>query len=227
LYGASTRNNQQLLAHDATNKNDPASLWYLEKSGNYYRFRNVASNKYITLSGIPKTGAKLVLSGNDSSMSQMFTLTKVNVSTPKAESQTKSSVWPVGGNGGTDKKNWPRYSDGSYHSGTDISGTRGTPILATHSGTVYYTKSLTSSYGNHVVIKSNVNGKTVYIYYCHLDRIDVSSNQQIVAGQQIGTLGSSGKSTGPHLHYEVRNANMHYGSLSNPTLNPYDYLPTR
>lgn len=147
---------------------------------------------------------------------------------PTSNNSSKTKVWPVGGNGGTDQKNWPRYNNsGKYHSGTDISASKGTPVYATYSGVVDTAKTLTSSYGKHVIIKCMVNNKTVYIYYAHLNSYNVKAGDYVTAGQQIGTVGSTGNSTGPHLHYEVRNSQKHYGNINNPTLNPYNYLPNR
>lgn len=136
-----------------------------------------------------------------------------------------TSVWPVGGNGGTHRRNWPKYSDGSYHSGTDISAPTGTPVYATYGGVVDTVKSLTSSYGKYIILKCKVGGQTVYVYYCHLNSFNVKVGDTVKAGQKIGTVGNTGKSSGSHLHYEVRNSAKRYGSLSNPTLNPYNFLP--
>ncbi len=136
-------------------------------------------------------------------------------------------VWPVGGNGGTDLKNWHKYSSGAYHSGTDISATEGTEIYAAYSGTVDTVKSMNTSYGNHVIIKSKVNSKTVYIYYCHMKKYVVKAKQKVDAGQLIGYVGETGNATGPHLHYEVRDENKRYGSNSKPNLNPHNYLPSK
>ena len=245
LFGRDARLYSQVKLHDS-NINDTASLWKIERSGSYVRLKNVACNYYLEVNG-GKTGAgtALILAKNNGSSNQRFKLTRVNAnnnnssknnsssssksnsSTALANNSSSCAVWPVGGNGGTDLNNWPRYSSGKYHSGTDISAPKGTPVYSTYSGVVDTVKSLTSSYGKHVIIKSVVDGKTVYIYYCHLASYSVSKGQTVTAGQQIGKVGSTGNSSGNHLHYEVRNANKSYGSLSNPTLNPHDYLPKR
>lgn len=241
LFGKDAKLYSQAKLHDS-NINDTASLWKIETKGSYVRLRNVASGYYLEANGgRTAAGTALILARNTGSSNQLFKLTKLtsvsnNVSTNNNSNTSSATltnnaatttVWPVGGNGGTDLNNWPRYSSGKYHSGTDISAAKGTPVYATYSGVVDTVKSLTSSYGKHVIIKSVVNGKTVYIYYCHLDSYCVSKGQTVTAGQQIGTVGSTGNSSGNHLHYEVRNANKSYGSLSNPTLNPHDYLPKR
>ena len=150
----------------------------------------------------------------------------VCLNTMRANASSSEFVWPVGGDGGKDLKNYPAYSSGKYHSGLDISAPKGTPVYSTYDGIVDTVRSLTNSYGKHIIIKCNVKNKTVYMYYCHLNSFNVEKGQAVKKGEKIGTVGSTGNSTGPHLHYEVRNASKHYGNINNPTLNPYDYLPS-
>ena len=121
--------------------------------------------------------------------------------------------------------NWPRYSDGKYHSGIDLGVPQNSPVYSICDGVVDTVRYLANSYGRHIIIRAVVNGETVYMYYCHMNRLDVKEGQIVKAGQQIGLSGQTGNATGPHLHYEVRNANKHYGNISNPTLNPKNYLP--
>ncbi len=125
----------------------------------------------------------------------------------------------------TPSATWPKYSGGSYHSGIDFAVSVGTPVYSTCDGEVVDVKSLTTSYGKHIKIKAKVNGVTVYMRYCHLSSFAISVDDKVSSGQLIGYSGNTGNSTGPHLHYEVRNASDTYGSLSNPTLNPSNYLP--
>ena len=131
--------------------------------------------------------------------------------------------WPT--NTQTISANWPKYSGGSYHSGVDFAASANSPVYSTCDGEVVKAVSLTNSYGKHVKIRATVNGETVYMYYCHLNDYYVSAGDRVVAGQQIGISGSTGNSTGPHLHYEVRNSNDYYGSVSSPNLNPWNFLP--
>ena len=86
------------------------------------------------------------------------------------------------------------------HTGIDIAAAGGTPILATKSGVVI-TSTYNSSYGNYVVI-SHGNGQTTL--YAHMSRRGVSANATVKQGQTIGYVGSTGSSTGNHLHYEIR-----------------------
>ncbi len=88
----------------------------------------------------------------------------------------------------------------SVHTGLDIAASTGTPISATASGTVTYA-GVKGAYGNFIVI-SHENG--VQTYYAHCSSINVSVGQKVNQGDMIGRVGSTGNSTGPHLHLEVR-----------------------
>ena len=88
----------------------------------------------------------------------------------------------------------------SLHEGTDIAAPQGTPVWAPNRGVVAWTGPLTIR-GNVVILD---HGFGVFTAFYHLDRIDVASGDEVVAGDVIGTIGSTGLSTGPHLHWEVR-----------------------
>ena len=89
---------------------------------------------------------------------------------------------------------------GRAHQGLDIGLKTGDPIYATFDGKVRLSKAAVD-YGNLVIIRHNNGLET---YYAHLSQRDVEVGDWVVAGQQIGLGGSTGRSTGPHLHYEVR-----------------------
>lgn len=93
----------------------------------------------------------------------------------------------------------PRH--GRAHNGVDISLRTGDMIYAAWSGKVRYAKFNSGGYGNLIVIR-HYNG--LETFYAHLSKILVSPNQDVVAGDPIGLGGSTGHSTGPHLHFEVR-----------------------
>jgi len=86
------------------------------------------------------------------------------------------------------------------HTGVDIAGAHGSPITATHGGTVVASGTV-GGYGNYVRIQY-ADG-TIATAYGHLDTIAVRVGDTVTAGQQIGTMGNTGGSTGTHLHYEV------------------------
>ena len=136
-----------------------------------------------------------------------------------AASQSNNWVWPTYVH--TFKNDWPNYASGSYHGGTDFPVPLNTDVYSSCDGDVVSVQYLTTSYGRHIKIKAKVNGQTVYIRYCHLNQILVSEGQHVTAGQIIGKSGSTGNSTGPHLHYEVRNSADSYKNALNPKL----YLP--
>ena len=101
----------------------------------------------------------------------------------------------------------PRGS--GFHNGVDFAANRGTPIYASRSGTVTKARSMTTSYGNHVVIN---HGDGFSSLYAHMDYFVVSAGQYVTQGQLIGYVGSTGNSTGPHLHFTI----MYNGSSVNP-----------
>lgn len=94
----------------------------------------------------------------------------------------------------------PVYGGTRFHSGIDFKDVTGTPIYATADGVVS-AASWASGYGNKVDIDHGYNYLT---RYAHLHKIDVKPGQIVKRGQKIGEMGSTGKSTGTHLHYEVR-----------------------
>ena len=82
----------------------------------------------------------------------------------------------------------------------DIGGTTGDPIKASDGGTVTYA-GWNGGYGKFIKIKHDNGYET---YYGHLSAINVSVGQKVAQGQTIGKLGNTGRSTGPHLHFEIR-----------------------
>ncbi|MEU9925972.1 LysM peptidoglycan-binding domain-containing M23 family metallopeptidase [Streptomyces anulatus] len=98
-----------------------------------------------------------------------------------------------------------------YHTGSDFQAASGTPVLAIGPGTVVSAGN-SGSYGNEVVIKHEDG---MYSQYAHQSSLNVSVGQTVTGGQQIGLSGSTGNSTGPHLHFEVRTGPS-YGSDVDP-----------
>ena len=99
------------------------------------------------------------------------------------------------------------------HTGIDIVAEEGTPIKAAASGTVLFA-GYKGSYGNLVLIR-HANGTQTY--YAHCSDTKVSTNQTVNQGDIVATVGSTGNSTGPHLHFEIRDS-------SNNPLNPQDFI---
>ncbi|MBX3240257.1 MAG: M23 family metallopeptidase [Chitinophagaceae bacterium] len=94
----------------------------------------------------------------------------------------------------------PVYKTVKMHSGLDFSAPQGTPIYATADGVVKLAGNTGNGYGNYVVINHGYGYETLY---GHQYRIKVKRGERVKRGEQIGWVGSTGKSTGPHLHYEV------------------------
>lgn len=95
-----------------------------------------------------------------------------------------------------------------FHHGIDLAAPRGTPVSACADGTVIYT-GYDSVYGNHVIIRHAGNRESIY---GHLQNIKIELREKVKSGSIIGTVGSTGQSTGPHLHFELHEN----GSAKNP-----------
>ncbi|MBY6412142.1 M23 family metallopeptidase [Rhodococcus sp. BP-252] len=111
-------------------------------------------------------------------------------------------------------RNNPTGNGAQFHQGVDFAAPSGTAIYAVTGGTVEQAGDVGDGYGNLVRIKS---GNTV-TYYGHQSDIDVSVGDTVQPGDRIGSVGSTGNSTGPHLHFEVRN--------NGSSIEPVAYLKT-
>ena len=128
--------------------------------------------------------------------------------TPPAPDQTASLLWPVQG-----------YITRSYseeHAALDIAAREGTPVWAVDSGTVVSAGWDEEGYGN-VMLIAHPDGK--YSFYTHLSASHVEVGQQVEEGQVIAAVGNTGRSTGPHLHFEL--------TQNGKKLNPLLFLPDR
>ncbi len=94
----------------------------------------------------------------------------------------------------------PIRHDRRFHGGTDFKADYGTPVLAAGNGTVIFA-GRQSGYGNVIYVD---HGGGVITRYGHLQRIQTKKNAVVAAGDRIGQVGSTGRATGPHLHFEVR-----------------------
>ena len=123
-------------------------------------------------------------------------------------------IWPISGPI-TSEFGWrthPIFGTARFHSGQDIGGDYGMPIYAAASGTVIYAGWI-SGYGNAVIID---HGGGVTTLYGHNDSLNVSEGENVAQGQVIAMCGSTGNSTGPHCHFEVRE--------NGEPVSPYGYL---
>lgn len=94
----------------------------------------------------------------------------------------------------------PVYKTVKFHAGLDFTAPQGTPIYATANGVVRTAGNLGNGFGNHVVISHGYGYETLY---GHMFRLKVRSGARVKRGEIIGWVGNTGKSTGPHCHYEV------------------------
>ena len=124
------------------------------------------------------------------------------------------SLWPVEGRvtSSFGEREDPFNGEGAFHAGMDISAPTGTVVRATADGLVD-SAAMVSGYGREVIVDHGHGVRTVY---GHLASMVVLAGQHVVRGQVIGYVGQSGRSTGPHLHYEVR--------INNVPVNPHKYL---
>jgi len=126
---------------------------------------------------------------------------------------------PQGATKGTGSFGWPTSGTVTQgfkprHKAIDIGAPMGTPIIAADSGYVVKVGWSEYGYGRYVVVD---HGNGFQTLYAHLNTILVESGQSVAKGGRIGSMGSTGRSTGPHLHFEIR-----YGGVQR---NPFGYLP--
>lgn len=94
----------------------------------------------------------------------------------------------------------PIYKVKKFHSGVDFSSTKGAPVFATGDGVIIKIRHSRRGYGNSIEIDHGYGYKT---FYAHLSKILVKRGQKVKRGETIGLVGNTGKSTAPHLHYEI------------------------
>jgi murein DD-endopeptidase MepM/ murein hydrolase activator NlpD len=100
-----------------------------------------------------------------------------------------------------------------FHTGLDLAGPLGTPVMSAADGVVVAADASTVGYGNHIIV-AHAGG--ILTLYGHLEAMVVKAGDTVTAGQVVGLLGSTGNSTGPHLHFEVR--------LAGQPVNPLPFL---
>lgn len=124
------------------------------------------------------------------------------------------NLWPVEGQvtGSFGERIDPFNGEGAFHSGVDIGSSYGHPIIAPADGVVTITETM-GGYGKTIMID---HGNGISTRYGHLSGFAVTAGQRVQRGEVIGYVGESGRSTGPHLHYEVR--------INDTPVNPYKYL---
>jgi hypothetical protein len=117
-------------------------------------------------------------------------------------------IWPTNGKITSGYK----YRWGKLHTGIDL-GVRYAPVYAAGEGTIVFAGNGRDGYGNKIIIKHDAEKSTMY---AHLSKINVSVGDEVSRGQKIGISGNTGRTTGPHLHFEVH--------INGVPVNPLNYL---
>ena len=143
------------------------------------------------------------VSGSDATFKQLFTSWKKldSISQGAIAVPSEKPVKTAAFTSGYGVRSDPFRGAAAMHAGIDLAGPLGTPIYATADGVVSDAGYNNGGYGNLVKID---HGRGIETRYGHMSAILVSPGQRVVRGQQIGRMGSTGRSTGSHLHYEVR-----------------------
>lgn len=126
-------------------------------------------------------------------------------------SEGSAYVWPIEGTGSISSRfGWrlgPDHGRGEWHAGLDIAAPTGTPVRAVAAGQIRMA-GWQGNYGQLIKVRhQEASGATFETWYGHLSQIDVHEGDVVAAGQIIGLVGSTGRSTGPHLHLEYRTGN--------------------
>ena len=129
---------------------------------------------------------------------------------------SRPGIWPVDGRliqSSFGTRTDPFSGEGAFHKGVDISAPYGTGVRATADGIVVHVAFDSGGYGRLVVVD---HGAGMQTYYAHLSKFYVYAGQELRRGDMVGAVGTSGRVTAPHLHYEVR--------VGGAPINPYRYL---
>lgn len=154
--------------------------------------------------GEPPAPPAPVVTPRRSLLAQIFTGPSSNPP-PSTKATGAKFIWP------TPNHHINQYYRGSIHTGIDIEGDYSSPIYAAASGTVTFAAYDRSGYGLHIVIS---HGNGYQTLYGHASKIFVKTGQHVSQGQTIAMVGSTGRSTGTHLHFEVRTG----GGFLNPLI---------
>lgn len=166
------------------------------------------SNQLSNAAAALVVGAEIVVPGGQKQIVAQQVVTSYSGPVPTGAAKGSGAfLWPTSGS--ITQKYW------SGHAAIDIGSWTGAPVKASDGGYVVEAgRGWSSGYGNHVVVDHGNGFRTLY---AHLNSIFVSPGESVSKGQQIGTVGNTGNSTGPHLHFEV----LYQGVRRNP----YSYLP--
>jgi murein DD-endopeptidase MepM/ murein hydrolase activator NlpD len=186
-------------------KSDPAmvaaSTEQIQEAQVHSSLDQLYALKHTALTGAASVGISLGLTRNSTTADWI-------------RANSAPNLWPVEGQitGSFGERIDPFNGEGAFHSGVDISSYVGSPVMAPADGLVTFADFL-GGYGRAVIVD---HGHGISTRYGHLSSFAVTAGQHIQRGDTIGYVGLSGRSTGPHLHYEVR--------INDVPVNPYKYL---
>ncbi len=186
-------------------KNDPglmaSSSGHLQEAQVSSSFDQLYALRNTAMTGAASVGISLGLTKNVTTADWM-------------RANAAPNLWPVEGQitGSFGERIDPFNGEGAFHSGVDISAMVGSPVIAPADGQVTFADFM-GGYGRAVAID---HGHGITTRYGHLSSYAVAAGQFVHRGDTIGYVGLSGRSTGPHLHYEVR--------INETPVNPYKYL---
>ncbi len=150
-------------------------------------------------------------SGGGSSSSYLPPVSNGTWTKPASGTYTSSFGW----------RTHPIYGTQRQHRGADIANSTGTSVVSAGDGVVSHAGPM-GTYGNVIMVTHSIDGQIFTTVYAHLSSINTSAGQQVAKGQFIGKIGTTGASTGPHLHFEMHIGNW---SASGPSaVNPLRYV---
>jgi lipoprotein NlpD len=152
---------------------------------------------------------EIITPGNFATDARLETARETLTRSPSGQALEQVFIWPISGD--VNSRFGPRGD--SFHDGIDIAAPHGTPIRAIEAGEVIYSDHL-RGYGNMVIIRHAGGFVSVY---AHNEKNLVREGQQVSRGETIARVGSTGRVTGPHLHFEIRR--------NNKAEDPLNYMP--
>ena len=177
-------------------RNGTKDVTYEIVTRNGVEFSKIATGEVVTKEPV----------NEETTVGTMINVQQSNGASSNQSVSAGSYIWPVGGTGGY--ISWHFMDEG--HTGLDIAAPSGTPIYAATSGTVIKAQTSLTGYGKLIVIQNDDGYLT---YYAHCSYIGVSVGQKVAQGEFIGEVGTTGFSTGNHLHFEVRDGKTYLSPL--------------
>lgn len=204
--GARAVNGATLIQQDFNGGSN--QYWFIKKNSNgTYSIKSKMGNYYVDVNGgVFTNGQKMQIWEGNGTISQQFYFQPVNTGVIGDKFENPMSnmycTWSTKTNMSWGQKISSNATGRVYHVGIDVYGTNGN-VNSTANGKVAAT-GYNSANGNYVIIQHTLSGKTVYSFYAHLSRINVTKGQSVSVGQNIGVAGNTGSSSkGTHLHFAI------------------------